>query len=187
MSCPHPSNPTGTSSIDTLSLYVVLQGQGCEVSNEDLQQQKWTKLISDHKQLTEMMHNLMEISLALSVLASLRVIPSKLLEEPTLRSFQPGWLKALGDLARYHMAMAAMVTNNQLKGLALTTDAVSKVAVASADGELVTAKSKSQMSVKSSSDCPAVQVNDLPSPSIGVVAAHMMDVEPEKQLLHGLS
>ncbi|KAG1722094.1 hypothetical protein EDB19DRAFT_1916896 [Suillus lakei] len=153
---------------------------------------------------------LLLFSLAPSVPASLCVIPSKyniiihlwthafhkllealkralLLEEPTLCSFQPGWLKALGDLARYHMAMAAMVTNNQLKGLALTTDAVSKVAMASADGELVTAKSKSQMSVKSSSDCPTVQVDDLPSPSIGVVAARMMDVEPEKQLLHGLS
>jgi hypothetical protein len=28
---------------------VVLQGRGREVSDEDLQQQKWTKLISDHK------------------------------------------------------------------------------------------------------------------------------------------
>ncbi|KAG0702688.1 kinase-like domain-containing protein [Suillus ampliporus] len=52
----------------------------------------------------------------------------------TFYQSQPGWLEALGDLARYHMAMAAMVTNNQLKGLALTTDAVSKAAVASADG-----------------------------------------------------
>lgn len=206
---------------------VVLQGRGCEVSDEDLQQQKWTKLISDHKRLAEMMHNLMEISLAPSVPASLRVIPSKyniiirlwthafhkllealrrasfscplalehlqdfiyyaytfytgLLEEPTLRSFRSGWLEALGDLARYRMAVAAMVTNNKLKGPALTTDAVSKAAAASADGEPVTAKSKSQMSVKSSSDRPAARVDDSPSPSIGVVAARMMDVEPEKE------
>ncbi|KAG2144492.1 hypothetical protein DEU56DRAFT_205910 [Suillus clintonianus] len=121
-----------------------------------------------------MMHNLMEISLAPSVPASLRVILSKyniiirlwthafhkllealrrasfslplalehlqdfiyyaytfytrLLEEPTLCSFRPGWLEALGDLACYRMTVAAMVTNNQLKGSALTTDAVSKAA-----------------------------------------------------------
>ncbi|KAG1754234.1 hypothetical protein EDB19DRAFT_1665358 [Suillus lakei] len=206
---------------------VVLQGRGREVSDEDLQQQKWTKLISDHKRLAEMMHNLMEISLAPSVPASLRVIPSKyniiirlwthafhkllealrrasfssplalehlqdfiyyaytfytgLLEEPTLRSFRSGWLEALGDLARYRMAVAAMVTNNQLKGSALTTDAVSKAAAASTDGEPVSAKNKSQMSVKSSSDRPAARVDDSPSPSIGVVAARMMDVEPEKE------
>lgn len=101
-----------------------------------------------------------------------------------MRSFRSSWLEALGDLARYRMAAAAMVTNNQLKGPALTTDAVSKAAAASAesaDGEPVTAKSKSQMSVKSSSDNPAARVGDSPSPSIGVVAARMMDVEPEKE------
>jgi hypothetical protein len=43
-----------------------------------------------------------------------------------LRSFRSSWLEALGDLVHYHMATAAMVTNNQLKGPALTTDAVSK-------------------------------------------------------------
>ncbi|KAG1756261.1 uncharacterized protein EDB91DRAFT_1091560 [Suillus paluster] len=206
---------------------VLLQGRGREVSDEDLQQQKWMKLISDHKRLAEMMHNLMEISLAPSVPASLRVIPGKyniiirlwthafhkllealrrasfssplalehlqdfiyyaytfytgLLEEPTLRSFRSGWLEALGDLARYRMAVAAMVTNNQLKGSALTTDALSKAVAASTDDEPVTAKSKSQMSVKSSSDRPAARIDDSPSPSVGIVAARMMDVEPEKQ------
>jgi hypothetical protein len=58
-----------------------------------------------------------------------------LLEEPTLHSFRSGWLEALGDLVRYRMAVAAMVTNNQLKGSLLTTDAVSKAAAASEDNE----------------------------------------------------
>ena len=31
-----------------------------------------------------------------------------LLEEPTLESFKAGWLEALGDLARYRMAITAM-------------------------------------------------------------------------------
>jgi hypothetical protein len=128
-----------------------------------------------------MINNLMEISLAPSVPASLRVIPMKyniiirlwshafhkllealrrasfslpltlehlqdfiyyvytfytdLLEEPAVRSFRSGWLEALGDLARYRMVVAAMVTNNQLKGSLLTTDAVSKAAAASEDDE----------------------------------------------------
>ncbi|KAG1767935.1 hypothetical protein EDD22DRAFT_844269 [Suillus occidentalis] len=58
------------------------------------------------------------------------IIPSTFctnpLEESSLCSFRSGWLKALGNLMRYRMATAVMVTNNQLKGLALTTDAVSK-------------------------------------------------------------
>ena len=173
------------------------------------------------------MHNLMEISLAPSVPASLRNIPNKyniiirlwthafhkllealrrasfsspfalehlqdfiyyaytfytgLLEEPTLRVFRSGWLEALGDLARYRMAVAAMVTNNELKGSSLTTDAVSKAAAASEDDTPVGVKTKSQMSVKSSSDRPAARIDESPSPSIGIVAARMMDVEPEKQ------
>jgi protein SMG6 len=53
----------------------------------------------------------------------------------SLRSFRPGWLAALGDLVRYRMAVAATVTNNQLKSSLLTTDAVSKAAAASEDDE----------------------------------------------------
>jgi len=34
---------------------------------------------------------------------------TSLLEPPTLDSFKSGWLEALGDLARYRMAVAAMV------------------------------------------------------------------------------
>lgn len=179
-----------------------------------------------------MMHNLMEISLAPSVPASLRVIPTKyniiirlwthafhkllealrrasfssplalehlqdfiyfaytfytgLLEEPSLRTFRAGWLEALGDLARYRMAVAAMVTSNQLSGNALTADAVSKAAAASVDdGDKE--KSKSQISVRSSSDRPAARIDDSPTPSVGIVAARMMDVEPEKERWRGIA
>ena len=105
--------------------------------------------------LAETIHNLLEISLAPSVPASLRIIPTKynmivrlwtysfhklleslrrasftsplalehlqdfiyyaytfytgLLEEPSLNSFKSAWLEALGDLAQYRMAVAAMV------------------------------------------------------------------------------
>ncbi|KAG1747749.1 uncharacterized protein EDB91DRAFT_1245237 [Suillus paluster] len=53
---------------------------------------------------------------------------TSLLEEPSLRLIQSSWLEALADLACYRMAIAGMVINNQLKGPALTTDDVSKVA-----------------------------------------------------------
>ena len=173
----------------------------------------------------------MEISLAPSVPASLRVIPTKyniiirlwthafhkllealrrasfasplalehlqdfiyfaytfytgLFEEPILKSFRSGWLEALGDLARYRMAVAAMVTSNQLTGPALTADAVSQANAASVDdtGD----KSKSQISVRSSSYRPGARIDDSPTPSVGVVAARMMQVEPEKERWRGIA
>lgn len=205
---------------------VLLQGHGREVTEEELEQQKWLRVIADHKRLADMMHNLMQISLSPSVPASLRVIPTKyniiirlwthgfhkllealrrascnsplalehlqdfiyfaytfytgLLEEPTLRTFRAGWLEALGDLARYRMAVAAMVTSNHLSGAALTTDAVSKATEATSD-ETSSKKSKSQISVKSSSDRPAARIDDSPTPSVGIAAARMMEVGPEKE------
>ncbi|KAF8812201.1 hypothetical protein BYT27DRAFT_7031964, partial [Phlegmacium glaucopus] len=36
-------------------------------------------------------------------------------------------------------------------------------------------------SAKSVSDAPAARIDDSPSPSIGVVAAHLLEVEPEKE------
>ncbi|KAI6038993.1 hypothetical protein EDC04DRAFT_2868129 [Pisolithus marmoratus] len=205
---------------------VLLQGRGREVTEEELEQQKWMRVIADHKQLVDMMHNLMQISLSPSVPASLRVIPTKyniiirlwthgfhkllealrrasfnsplalehlqdfiyfaytfytgLLEEPTLRTFRAGWLEALGDLARYRMAVAAMVTSSHLSGSALTTDAVSKAAEATTE-ETGSKKSKSQISVKSSSVRQAARIDDSPTPSVGIVAARMMEIGPEKE------
>lgn len=144
-----------------------------------------------------MMHNLLEISLAPSVPASLRVIPTKyniiirlwtiafhnllealrrasfssplalehlqdfiyfaytfytgLLEEPYLKTFRAGWIEALGDLARYRWAVAAMVTSNKLSGIALTTDAISQANAACGDNGSDGQKSKSQLSARSSS------------------------------------
>ncbi|KAH7889781.1 hypothetical protein F5I97DRAFT_588082 [Phlebopus sp. FC_14] len=212
---------------------VLLHGRGREITDEELEQQRWTKLISDHKRLADMMHNLMEISLAPSVPASLRVIPTKyniiirlwthafhrlletlrrasfssplalehlqdfiyfayafytgLLEEPTLRSFRAGWLEALGDLARYRVAVAAMVTNHQRSGTALTADAVSRAAAAAAEEFDAKDKSGSRVNATSLSDRPAARIDDSPTPSVGVVAARMMEVEPEKERWRGIA
>jgi hypothetical protein len=73
-----------------------------------------------------------------------------------------------------------MVTNNQLKGSLLTTDAVSKAAAAEACAEGGTCHNQEQVA----NECrvffrPAAWIDELLSLSIGIVAAWMMDVEPE--------
>lgn len=180
--------------------------------------------------LAEIIHNLLEISLAPSVPASLRNIPTKyniivrlwtyafhklleslrrasftsalalehlqdfiyyaytfytgLLEEPTLNSFKSGWLEALGDLARYRMAVAAMVNSGVDGGSILTAEAVSEAAAEA----LTRSSSPANLQVpvaaadaKSVSDAPAARIDDSPSPSVGIVAARLLEVEPEKE------
>lgn len=174
--------------------------------------------------LAELIHTLLTISLAPSVPASLRNIPTKyniivrlwtfgfhklleslrhssftsplalehlqdviyyaytfytgLLEEPTLNPFKAGWLEALGDLARYRMAVAAMVNGGIGGQGGLTQKAVIE---ASNNTDGVSPRPTSNGSVKSISDAPAARIDDSPSPSIGLAAARLLDVEPEKE------
>ena len=98
-----------------------------------------------------------EISLTTSVLASSRLRSSQqstispltlehldciyvtynfytgLLDEPSHKSFRIGWLEALGDPARYRMAITAMVTSNQLTSHTLATGALSQANAAPTD------------------------------------------------------
>ncbi|KIY51103.1 hypothetical protein FISHEDRAFT_57210 [Fistulina hepatica ATCC 64428] len=101
-----------------------------------------------------------------------------LVEEQTLKSFKNEWLEALGDLARYRMAIAAMVHGHTERGPALTVAAVSVAAE-------LTSKDESSASAvggaKSVSDAPVAHVGDSPSPSIGPAAARLLVVEPEKE------
>ncbi|KAJ6623408.1 hypothetical protein B0H10DRAFT_2009580 [Mycena sp. CBHHK59/15] len=189
-----------------------------EELEKEKEREKWKRQIEDHKELAEIIHNLLEISLAPSVPASLRNIPTKyniiirlwsfafhklleslrrasftsplalehlqdfiyyaytfytgLLEEPTLNPFKGGWLEALGDLARYKMAVAAMVVGGPDSGIELTAAAVS-AAGTSAD--------PSTELLVSLLDAPAARIDDSPSPSIGLAAARLLDVEPEKE------
>ena len=179
------------------------------------------------------MHNLLEISLAPSVPASLHNIPTKyniiihlwthgfhklleslrctsfssplalehlqdfiyyaytfytrILEEQTLRSFCTGWLKALGDLAHYCMAVATMVTGTQGPSPEeLTTATVSTVLLGGSPNPSLPPSSAlgqaSHMSAKSSfiSKKPAARVEP-PSPSIGLMAARLLDIEAENE------
>ena len=106
-----------------------------------------------------------------------------------LNSFKSGWLEALGDLARYRMAVAAMVMGNIGSGTALTTAAVS----AAADSSDLTNGNTSPSNIvacpapESVSDAPAARIDDSPSPSVGLVAARLLDVEPEKERWRGIA
>ena len=100
-----------------------------------------------------------------------------LLEEPTLVSFKSGWLEALGDLAWYRMAVAAMVNGSGQGGL--TIKAVSEAAAESSESSRE--RQGNSGSAKSDSDAPAARIDDSPSPSIGLAAARLLEVEPEKE------
>ncbi|KAF7964541.1 hypothetical protein HWV62_5931, partial [Athelia sp. TMB] len=213
---------------------VLLKSRAKEVVDEDAEKQKWRKLIDDHKRLAEMMHNLLEISLAPSVPASLRNIPTKyniiirlwthafhrlleslrrasftsplalehlqdfiyyaytfytgILEEQTLRTFRAGWLEALGDLARYRMAVAAMVTGSQGSGPEeLTAAAVAAVLSTSSPAPSLPPASAISAKSNSISGEPLARIDDSPSPSVGIAAARLLNVEPEKELWRGIA
>ncbi|KAG6821141.1 hypothetical protein H0H93_005361 [Arthromyces matolae] len=103
-----------------------------------------------------------------------------LLEEPTLSGFKSGWLEALGDLARYRMAVAAMVRgpgSPSIPGRRLTLKDVNEV-VTTGKNELL---QPPQVSKGSTSDKPAARIDDSPSPSVGIVAARQLAVEPETE------
>ena len=99
-----------------------------------------------------------------------------LLEDPTLVSFESGWLEALGDLAWYRMAVAAMVNDGGRGQGGLTVKAVSEAAA-----DLNESSGEKSDSAKSISDAPAARIDDSPSPSIGLAAARLLEVEPEKE------
>ena len=105
-----------------------------------------------------------------------------LLEEPILSSFRSGWLEALGDLARYRMAVAAMVgggVGSGGLGNRLTSQAFSEAATCDSAEE--TKEKNGSSTTKSISEHLAARIDDSPSPSIGIAAARLMDVEPEKE------
>lgn len=110
-----------------------------------------------------------------------------LLEEPTLSGFKSGWLEALGDLARYRMAVAAMVGGgpsgpaNATRKASLTVKAVHD-AVADQDGG-----EEKPTGENSVSDKAAARIDDSPSPSVGIAAARLLDVEPETERWRGIA
>ncbi|KAF8638491.1 hypothetical protein AX16_010474 [Volvariella volvacea WC 439] len=95
-----------------------------------------------------------------------------LFEEPNLADFKSGWLEALGDLARYRMAVAVMVNSHSFGGNRLTAASLSEVATQ--------APKPDQGGPKSVSDIVA-RIDDSAPPSVGIAAARALEVEPEKE------
>ena len=110
----------------------------------------------------------------------------------TLHLFRAGWLEALGNLARYHMNVAAMVTSSQdLSPEELMTAALSNVLASSSSNPSLPPSSApdppSNMSKSSSmSKKPAARINNLLSPSVGL-AAVKLDVKPERERWRGIA
>lgn len=90
---------------------------------------------------------------------------SMLLEEQTLESFKAGWLEALGDLARYRMAIAAMTTPSA----ALT------------NLEEFMPVNEQALAAQTQPDESIARIDDSPGPSVGVAAARALELEPEKE------
>ncbi|KAF9264884.1 hypothetical protein L218DRAFT_998358 [Marasmius fiardii PR-910] len=205
---------------------ILLKGKNCQPEEDEVEKEKekWTRQIEDHKRLIATIQELLEISLAPTVPASLRNIPTKyniivrlwtfgfhkllenlrraslsspialehlqdfiyyayrfytgLLEVPNFVQFRNGWLEALGDLARYRMMVAGMITGSSLSSVALRTTetAVDAAKKESADGQLVIPADTAEKSV---SNAPAARIDDSPSPSVGIAAARALELEPE--------
>ena len=98
-----------------------------------------------------------------------------LLERETFSDYRPGWLEALGDLARYRIVIAAMIPAPMRPSRSLTAAAVRSRLCTSPDGSAMSSRT---MSTTSSEKLPARP--DSPSPSVGIVAARLMELEPEK-------
>ena len=67
----------------------------------------------------------------------------------------------------------------------LTVKAVSEAAAESSD--LNGSSVKNSGSARSVSDAPASRIDDSPSPSIGLAAARLLEVEPEKELWRNIA
>jgi protein SMG6 len=98
-----------------------------------------------------------------------------LLERYTFLDYRAGWLEALGDLTRYRIVIAGMVPTAPQGSSYLTTVAVNGGFRTSPHGSTV---SSGAMSTISSEKNPARPCS--PTPSVGIIAARLMELEPEK-------
>ncbi|KAI0262907.1 hypothetical protein BC834DRAFT_889594 [Gloeopeniophorella convolvens] len=98
-----------------------------------------------------------------------------LLEREPLLGFRSGWLEALGDLARYRMAIAAMIPAPAQPSSTLTVAAINSALRASPVGS-----NASPMGGSNTNSEKLPGRGDSQSPSVGIVAARLMELEPEK-------
>jgi protein SMG6 len=104
---------------------------------------------------------------------------TSLYEEVNLSAFRAGWLEALGDLARYRMAVAAMLPDPAYPSSYLSASN------ASGSGGLtphpLMTPTSTMGNASDNSDRPIARIDDSPSPSVGIVAARNFELEPEKE------
>ena len=106
---------------------------------------------------------------------------ASLYEEHNLAAYRAAWLEALGDLARYRMAVAAMLP---LSALYAPAPAPSFSTLAPPVASTPTSTSGAAGSGGGRSDVPAASpapFDESPSPSASIVAARNFDLEPEKE------
>lgn len=106
-----------------------------------------------------------------------------LVEDPQMNAFRSGWLEALGDLARYRVVVAAMLDGGMGSSGSLTVSALQAVNDMNNANSLEvppgTANGNST-GKKSVSDLLAGRLGSQP-PSVGIAAARLLEVEPDKE------
>jgi hypothetical protein len=106
-----------------------------------------------------------------------------LLERDTFKDYRPSWLEALGDLARYRIVIAAMVPTTPHHDSSSTTADVNGGLRGSPVGS--SAPLFGAMSATRSEKRPARPYS--PTSSVGIVAARLMELEPEKDRWRGIA
>ena len=122
------------------------------------------------------------------------------MDEQNLAQFRSNWVECLGDIARYRIAVTALL-ENQSAPKTLPANAITQAAL-SGNHHLATGPNTPDASALSNknfmsprgSPAPVARIDDSPPPSVGeapqhpefvpsvgVVAARMMEIEPEKE------
>ncbi|KAI9445663.1 hypothetical protein BJY52DRAFT_1194184 [Lactarius psammicola] len=157
---------------------IVIKG-GPSIAYEDAEKARWKKAIDDHKQYASLFLCLISTD-SQKYLQAFRADapPSGNLacSQASPSDYLSGWLGALDDLARYRIVIAAMVPAAPRPSRTLTAAAVPSRLRTSPDGSAMSLSCTT--STASSENHPACP--DSPSPSVGIVAARLMEIEPEK-------
>lgn len=211
---------------------------------EEAEQERYRRLVQEHKELANVVHQLLCVTLGPSVPVSLRNIPIKynlvtrlwlhafhrlleslrraaissaypdialenlvefiyyaysfyagLMDEQNLAQFRSNWVECLGDIARYRIAVTALL-DNQAAPKTLPANAITQAALSgnhlSKDSNTPDASALSNKNFVSArgSPAPMARIDDSPPPSVGdflqvpsvgIAAARMMELEPEKE------
>ena len=159
---PHEESKTGACFAQLKKCRIVIKS-GPSIGTEEAEMARWKKAADDHKKYVIFLHYAYTFHTAL-------------LERETFSDYSSGWLEALGDLAHYHIVIAAMVPASMRHSQTLTAAAVRSGLGASPDRSSMSLTRT--MSTGSSEKHPAHP--DSPGPSMGIVAARLMELEPEK-------